>query len=577
MNATAKIEKNPRHFLPEDFTVTTWDVLQPYFEDLQSREINNKEQLDKWLKDISELEAVVSEDACWRQIKMTIDTTNKEYEDAFTYFCLEIEPKMKPYFFEINKKLLASPYKSELDQDQYFPYLRNVDTAVNLYREQNVPIQAELSVLAQQYGVISGQMTIEVDGKEYTLQQSARFLQSPDRKLREEVYRKIAARRLQDKDKLNELFDKLLAGRQQVAKNAGYDNYRDYKFKELGRFDYTPEDCYEFHQAVKEHILPLQKMLVEARRQRLGLDIMRPWDGDAEPEGTEPLHPFTTGKELSDGAIEVFGKLRPFFRDCLNTMIDMNRMDLESRIGKAPGGYNCPLAETGVPFIFMNAAGTIGDLITMMHEGGHAVHSFLSHPLTLSAFKEYPMEIAELASMSMELFTMEHWDVFFKNESELHRAKLEEMERVISVLPWIATIDKFQHWLYTNPGHSIAQREEQWMSILNEFSTGVTDWSGFEEFRRNFWQKQLHLFEVPFYYIEYGIAQLGAIAMWRQYRNNKEQALDNYMQALSLGYTKTLKELYATAGIKFDFSPAYIHELGTFVKDRLVEMGLKAH
>ena len=247
MEATAKIQKNPRTFLPEDFTVTTWDALAPYFEDLKLREVSNKEELNAWLKDISELEAVISEDASWRQIKMTIDTTNREYEDAFTYFCLEIEPKMKPYFFEINKKLLASPFKSDLPATEFFPYLRNVDTAVNLYRDENVPIQAELSVLAQQYGTISGQMTIEVESKEYTLQQAARFLQKPDRKLREEVYRKISARRLQDKDKLNELFDKLLAGRQQVAKNAGFDNYRDYKFKELGRFDYTPEDCFEFH------------------------------------------------------------------------------------------------------------------------------------------------------------------------------------------------------------------------------------------------------------------------------------------------------------------------------------------
>ncbi|MBL7719275.1 MAG: M3 family oligoendopeptidase [Flavipsychrobacter sp.] len=576
MNATARIEKNPRTFLPEDFTLTTWEALQPYFEDLKNRAINSREELDHWLKDVSELEAVISEDASWRQIKMTIDTTNKEYEDAFTYFCLEIEPKMKPYFFEINKKLLSSPYQGELDNGEFFPYLRNVATAVSLYREQNVPIQAELSVLAQQYGTISGQMTVEVQGKEYTLQQAARFLQKPDRGLREEVFGKIAARRLQDKDKLNELFDQLLAKRHEVALNAGFDNYRDYKFKELGRFDYTPEDCFNFHQAVKEHILPLQKMLVEARRQRLGLEVMRPWDGDAEPEGTEPLQPFSTGQELQDGAREVFGRLRPFFKECLDTMVDMKRLDLESRIGKAPGGYNCPLAETGVPFIFMNAAGTIGDLITMMHEGGHAVHSFLSHPLKLSAFKEYPMEIAELASMSMELFTMEHWDVFFKNEAELHRAQLEEMERVITVLPWIATIDKFQHWLYTHPGHTAAQREEEWMNILQEFSTGITDWSGYEEYRQNFWQKQLHLFEVPFYYIEYGIAQLGAIAMWRQYRQNKEQALDNYMKALSLGYTKTLKELYATAGIQFDFSPAYINELGAFVKERLTEMGLKA-
>lgn len=569
-----RIEKLKRNFLPEDFKMTTWDALQPYFDKLIATEINSKEELESWLRNISELEAVISEDACWRQINMTCDTTNKEYEDAFTYFCMEIEPQMKPYFFELNKKMLASPFIKELDEAQYYPYLRSVRNAVHLYREENVAIQAEMSLLAQQYGVISGKMTIEHEGKEYTLQQAARFLQSPDRELRETIFRKIAARRLQDKEELTNLFNKLLEKRQQVAVNAGFENYRDYKFRELGRFDYTPADCFAFHDAVREHILPLHKMLVERRRKKLGLDVMRPWDGDAEPIGTEPLHPFETGKELSDKAIAVFGKLGNYFSGCLNTMTDMKRMDLESRVGKAPGGYNCPLAETGVPFIFMNAAGTVNDVITMMHEGGHAVHSFLSHSLPLSSFKEYPMEIAELASMSMELFSMEHWDIFFSNKDELQRAQIDELERVISVLPWIATIDKYQHWLYTNPGHTNEQREAEWMKILAEFSTGVTDWTGFEEYRAYFWQKQLHLYEVPFYYIEYGIAQLGAIAMWRQYRENKEQALENYKAALALGYTKTLKELYATAGIRFDFSPAYVAELGSFVKERLVEMGV---
>lgn len=574
MNDTATISAPVRHFLPADFKITTWDALQPYFEDLQNRSLDTKQQLEDWLKDMSELEAVISEDASWRQINMTCDTTSKDFEEAFNYFCLEIEPKMKPYFFELNKKLLDNPHTPELDKANYFPYLRSVDNAVTLYREENIAVQAELSVLAQQYGVISGKMSIELDGKEYTLQQAAKFLQKPDRELREKVFKAVAARRLQDKDELNKLFDMLLERRQLVAKNAGFDNYRDYKFKELGRFDYTPEDCFKFHEAVREHIVPLQRMLVEHRRKRLGLDVMRPWDTDAEPLGTEPLHPFETGKELTEKAITVFKDLGNYFGRCLEIMQDMHRLDLESRKGKAPGGYNCPLAETGVPFIFMNAAGTIGDVITMMHEGGHAVHSFLSHDLALSAFKEYPMEIAELASMSMELFSMEHWDVFFADEAKLKRAKIEEMERIISVLPWIATIDKFQHWLYTNPGHSIEQREEEWMKILNEFSTGVTDWTGFEEYRKNFWQKQLHLYEVPFYYIEYGIAQLGAIAMWRQYRGNKQQALENYKKALALGYTKTLKELYATAGIKFDFSPAYITELGSFVKGALNEMGI---
>lgn len=575
INNAAQIEKIERNFLPTDYQLTDWASLAPYLEDLKNRELNSKADLEKWMHDMSEVEAVIGEDAAWRQIKMTLDTTDKEVEEAFTYFCMEIEPKMKPYFFALNKKLLDCPYTQELDKETYYPYLRSVKNAVELYREENVALEAELSVLAQQYGAISGKMTIEHDGKEYTLQQAAKFLQQSDRQLREDIFTKVATRRLQDVDELNTLFNKLLALRQQVAENAGFDNYRDYKFKALGRFDYTPEDCFAFHDAVREHILPLNKMLSEHRRKRLGLDTMRPWDGSAEPVGVDPLQPFETGKELSDKSIQVFDKLGKYFSGCLQTMTEMQRLDLESRKGKAPGGYNCPLPETGVPFIFMNAAGTIGDLITMMHEGGHAVHSFLSHELPLSSLKEYPMEIAELASMSMELFSMEHWDIFFDDKNELHRAQLEELERVISVLPWIATIDKYQHWLYTHPGHSNEERTTAWLSILDEFSNNLTDWTGFEEYRANFWQKQLHLFEVPFYYIEYGIAQLGAIAMWRQYRDNKGQALANYMQALSLGYTKTLPQLYDTAGIQFNFSPSYVSELGSFVQERLNEMGVK--
>lgn len=570
----AKPEAKPRQFLPKDFQISDWDSLRPYFEKLQSQAIESADALHRWLDDLSELEAVISEDACWRQIRMTQDTANPEYEQAFTYFVSEIEPRMKPFFFVLNNKLAESAYASDLDPARFFPYLRSVRNSIELYREENIPIQSELSLLAQQYGVLSSKMSIHHDGQEYTLQQAARFLQNPERGVREEVYQKIATRRLADQEPLNELFDKLLTKRHQVALNAGFENYRDYKFRELGRFDYSPEDCFRFHDAVREHILPLQALLQAHRAKRLGLEKLRPWDTDAEPADIVPLHPFQDGKELTRKAIDVFGRLRPFFGECLNTMQDMQRLDLDSRKAKAPGGYNCPLAESGVPFIFMNAAGTMGDVITMMHEGGHAVHSFLSHDLELSAFKEYPMEIAELASMSMELFTMEHWDEYYPETADLQRAKLEELERVISVLPWIATIDKFQHWLYTHIGHTVPEREQAWMEILQSFSTGQVDWSGFGEYRKNFWQKQLHLFEVPFYYIEYGIAQLGAVAMWRQFRGNEQQALDNYCKALSLGYTRTLHELYQTAGIRFDFSPEYVAELGAFLRDALAEVGL---
>jgi oligoendopeptidase F len=311
--------------------------------------------------------------------------------------------------------------------------------------------------------------------------------------------------------------------------------------------------------------LPLVNRINENKRKKLGLDSLRPWDTEAEPAGTEPLHPFNSGEELITKTISCFDRLNPFFGDCLRTMRTMGRFDLESRKGKAPGGYNCPLAETGAPFIFMNAAGQMGDLTTMVHEGGHAIHSFLAHPLELSAFKDYPMEIAEVASMSMELFSMAHWELFFDNKNDLARAREHQLERVISIFPWIATIDKFQHWVYENPGHTLDQRQEKWMEILQEFSSQVIDWQGLEPYRSQGWQRQLHLFEVPFYYIEYGIAQLGAIGLWKQYKENKEKALNNYMAALSLGGTRTLPELYEAAGLQFDFSKEHIKELMEFV------------
>lgn len=565
----AAIKKLPRQFLPEDFVVTTWEALQPYFEELKQRPLTSLEVLEQWLKDMSELEAVISEDACWRQIRMTCDTTDKSLEEAFAYFCMQIQPQLQPYADALNKKLMESEWVKALDQQEYATYLRNVNKQIKLFREENIPLQAELSVMAQQYGAIAGKMTITVNEQEYTLQQAAKFLESDNRALREEVFRKTAARRLADKDALDQLYTSLIGKRQQVAVNAGYANYRDYKFAELGRFDYTKEDCFQFHAAIKEHIVPLTQQILEKHKQKLGLDTLRPWDTEAEPAGIKPLEPFQTGEELINKAIQCFDELGPFFGDCLRVMKQMGRLDLESRKGKAPGGYNCPLAETGVPFIFMNAAGQMKDLTTMVHEGGHAVHSFLSHHLELSAFKEYPMEIAEVASMSMELFTMDHWNIFFDDAAALRRARMQQLERAITIFPWIATIDKFQHWIYEHPQHTVAERTAKWLEILDEFSPAITDWSGLEDYRAITWQRQLHLFEVPFYYIEYGIAQLGAIAMWKQYKENKTQALENYMNALRLGNTRTLPELYKVAGIKFDFSPAYVKELVAFVKTEM--------
>jgi oligoendopeptidase F len=572
MNLSAAIKKIERHFLPQDFTVTTWNALEPYFKNLLEREINSTKNLEQWLKDMSELEAIVSEDACWRQIKMTCDTTDKNLEAAFTFFMMEIQPQIQPYADLLNKKLIASPFIKELDAQKFFTYLRSVKKSIDLFREENIPIQAELSVMQQQYGAIAGKMSVTVNGQEYTLQQASKFLHNHDRNLREDVYKKINERRLQDKDAMHNLYTSLIEKRNQIALNTGYKNYRDYKFVELGRFDYTKEDCFNFHEAVKLHVLPLVAKIYEKKKQKLGLENLRPWDTEAEKEGVEPLKPFSTGSDLLAKTEKCFQQLNPFFADCLKKMDEMKHFDLESRKGKAPGGYNCPLAESGAPFIFMNAAGQMDDVTTMVHEGGHAVHSFLSHNLELSAFKEYPMEIAEVASMAMELFSMNHWQSFFDNEEDLKRAKEHQLERVITIFPWIATIDKFQHWVYENPNHTVEERTTAWMEILNEFSTNTIDYSGLEEFRKIGWQRQLHLFEVPFYYIEYGIAQLGAIGLWMQYQQNPQQAINNYINALSLGGTKTLPELYTAAGLKFDLSPNHIKTLMEFVNEEMEKL-----
>ncbi|MEO7446131.1 MAG: M3 family oligoendopeptidase [Ferruginibacter sp.] len=569
---TAHISPKPRTFLPKDFMLTDWASAEPFFKQLMEREIITTEELKKFLADQSELEAAVSENACWRQIKMTCDTENKILEEDFNNFCLHIQPHIQPYMDSLNKKLVNHPLLETLDEETYHTYLRNVRKSIELFRDENIPIQAEIAVLQQQFGQISGAMTISVEGKEYTLQQASKFLENKDRDLREKVYRLIQERRQQDKQALNELFDKLVSLRNREAQHAGFDNYRDYRFKELGRFDYTKEDCYNFHEAVKLHVLPLVNEIYARKKKKLGLETLRPWDMEAEPEGHTSLKPFKDSDELLQKSIDCFSQLRPFFGDCLQQMKEMKHLDLESRKGKAPGGYNCPLAESGAPFIFMNAAGQMHDVTTMLHEGGHAVHSFLAHPLELNGFKEYPMEIAEVASMSMELFTMDNWDSFFDNEEDLRKAKEHQLERVITIFPWIAIIDKFQHWLYEHPQHSHAERTAAWIDILKYFQDDVVDYSGLETYRSNAWQRQLHLYEVPLYYIEYGIAQLGAIGMWMQYKNDPEKALDNYCAALSFGATKTLPELFRTAGLSFDFSPAKIKGLMNFVHTEMEQL-----
>ena len=569
-NLDMNISAPERKFIAKDLTIQTWEDIESYFVDLKERTIDTKEDYILWLQNRSELDAVLEENAAWRYIKMTIDTRDQTLTDAYTYFVTEIQPKLAPFEDELNQKMLHSPFMESLKNEKdYFIYFRSVQKELDLFRTENIAIEAEISEESQQYGAISAAQMIEFDGEKMTMQKASTLLKDLDENIRKKAFLLISERRAQDNQALDELFSSLIAKRHQIALNAGFKNFRDYKFHALGRFDYTKEDCFDFHNSIKKHIVPLVKQIQQKQADLLGVEKLKPWNLEVDPLGRKALKPFETGQELLEGTVKMFENIDPYFADCIQTMNEMGHLDLESKAGKSPGGYNYPLYEIGVPFIFMNAVGSLRDLVTMVHEGGHAIHSFLSRDLALTGFKNLPSEIAELASMSMELLSMDQWEIFFDDTEDLKRAKIEQLETILKILPWVATIDEFQHWIYENPTHSVEQRQNQWEKISKDYGTGLVDWSGYEDFKSRSWQRQLHLFEVPFYYIEYGIAQLGALAIWKNSKKDLALAIQDYKNALKLGYTQQIPEIYQTAGIEFNFSEKYIQDLAQFLKKEL--------
>ena len=566
MNAT---QKTNRKYLPVNFDIKTWSDLESIYNELLDRKIASSAELEKWMLDVNELEAAVSENFAWRYIKQSCDTENPELNKSYEFFVTEIDPKIAPLSDKLNKKLIASPFIKDLDQKKYFTYLRSVKNSIELFREENVELQSQIATKSSQYGSITGKQTITYDGKEITLQQAALYLKNTDRKIREEVYNLIQNRKKQDENTLNKLFQELVDLRNQVALNAGFQNYRDYKFKELGRFDYNQDDCKSFHASIKKYFVPLSKAIDEQRKKELNVDSYRPWDSEVDPGNNKPLHPFETADELLKKSIECFNVTDTYFGECLSTMQEMKHLDLASRKGKAPGGYNYPLYESGVPFIFMNAVGLQRDVVTMVHEGGHAVHAFLTKDYKINEFKSVPSEVAELASMSMELISMKRWDIFYKDANDLNRAKKEQLEKIIKTLCWIACVDAYQQKLYENPKQTTEERYKLWVETYNEYESGVLDYSGLEDNVKRMWHAQLHIFEVPFYYIEYGFAQLGALAVWKNFMQNAPQAIQQYKDALSLGYTVSIPNVYKAAGIKFDFSDNYMSSVADFVWQEL--------
>ena len=569
MRATALPRARRRNYLPVRFKLTVWERLQPFYEELLQRQLFSLKDLENWLLDRSELDAFVSESFAWRYINISSNSSDEQAQESYQYAIRELSPRIADYTFKLNSKLVHHPLRDQLDPTRFGIYLRAIKNLVELFREENVKLETEVQLESKQHGKIFSEMTVGINEVNLTLQKASALLEEPNRNYREDVYHKINRRILQDADNLEELYDTLLKKRHQIALNAGFSNFRDYRFRKLGRFDYTPQDCTDFHDSIRDEILPLVDQLYAHRKEDLQLPELRPWDLHVDTSGQAPLRPFKNMDDLVHKASACLQRVHPQFGDVLHQMREMGHLDLDSRPGKRPGGYNMPLLLTGIPFIFMNASRSLGDMRTLLHECGHAVHSYLTRDLPLSFTRRVPSEVAELAAMSMELLTMDHWDVFFEDEAALRRARLQQLENVLKVLPWIATIDKFQHWVYTHPGHSQQERKETWLSCFREFNSSHINHHGLEEYEVHLWHKQLHLFEVPFYYIEYGIAQLGAIAIWQQYRQHPAQTVERYRTALRLGYTRSIRDIYQTAGIEFNFSRSYVHQLGQFIKTEI--------
>ena len=570
MNDVLEIpERKKRIFVAENFEPSTWEAIEPYFKNLLEREINSLEVLHNWLKDWSEFDAVLGEYSRWVYVRTTIDTSDQKAQAELVNLYATIYPKMVVQNNLLDSKFVNNPFIGELDQDVFYTTIRRVKKSLELFREENIPLNSEMQMKQTTYDQIAGAQSIRYKGAELTVQQAMVYLKSNDRSQREEVFNLIKERKLQDVETLDNLFTELIQLRHKVAVNAGFKNYLEYRFEELGRFDYTPADCLQFHASIEEVLMPKVNELFEARRKELGLDVLKPWDKDVDTSGKEPLKPYNNTAELVEKTIECFNRLDPYFGERIEIMKRMNYLDLDSRLNKGTGGYNMGMPEIGVPFIFMNSANSEHDLVTMVHEGGHAIHTFLTRDLELNAFKDTTSEIAEVASMAMELMSMEHWDIFYKNPDDLNRARKTHLQYIFSLLTKTCLGDSFQFWLYTNPNHTVQQRRDKWVELNKRFTPANIDGSGSELYLETSYQSILHFYVVPFYYIEYAFAELGSLALWKNFKQNPDKTIADYKNALSLGYTKPIPVFYETAGVKFDFSKEYISSIVSFLTKEL--------
>jgi oligoendopeptidase F len=552
---------------PQAIADATWPDLEPLYEALATASIDDPRA---WLLEWSKLEEIIEEAGTLSMIAYTCDTSDPAKEAANLRWSSEIFPKAVEMQVRLARRLVEVGYTEPALET----VLRGFRTDIEIFREENVPLFSELETLVAAYQKITGGLTVEWNGETKTVPQLQPFLKDRDRGVREKAFRVGARAYLDRRDEMAALFDQMYEKRQQVARNAGFSDFQAYAFRSKHRFDYTPDDCAAFHRAVESTVAPAVERLMEHRRQRLGVDSVRPWDTQVELEGARPLKPFSDVQGLVEPARRVFTSLDPELGAQFNLMADEGLLDLESRPGKAPGGYCTKLSWRGMPFVFMNAVGVPDDVSTLVHEAGHSFHDFAMHRQPYVWQRNVSHEAAELASMSMELLAAPYLELptGYYPPDEARTARMEHLEDVLVTLAHIASVDAFQAWIYTSgQGGDAAARDAAWLDIRTRFERGV-DWRGLEPERVSRWYRQLHIFEYPFYYIEYGIAQLGALQLWRASLSDPAGTITRYREALALGGTVTLPEMYRTAGANLVFNAQDMGELVALVESELAKL-----
>lgn len=541
-----------RTFVPTDADLGNPSVVEGLYKNLENRPLGSGAALEKWLLDWSDLDSWLDEEGSIRYVDMTCQTDDDAKEKRYLDFVENVQPLASVCNNRLEKKFLACEHHSALPRDRFEVYTRQIQNSAAIFREENVPLQTEDEKLRQQYQKVTGGLTVQYDGREQTMQQMGRYLESTDRAVRREAWELMAEKWAEVRDEIETLYDKMVAVRHNIGVNAGFANYRDYAFKELERFDYSAQDCASFADAIAEIGVPAARRLGEKRKAQLGVESLRPWDMAVDPLGREPLRPFEGAEQLIDGCARMFARVHPDFAGQFDVMRCGKLLDLESRKGKAPGGYMMEYKGRRVPFIFMNAVGTHDDVQTLLHEGGHAFHVFAAAGEPLADLRDPPIEFAEVASMGMELIAGPFLKEFY-GPAEAKRAWQDHLDGIVRFFPYMATIDQLQHWAYTHPTHSREERKEVWVALNHRFADWV-DYSGHNDALAYNWHRKGHPFTVPFYYVEYGIAQLGALGVWLNSKKDYPGAVAAYRKALSLGGRRPLPELFSTAGVRFDFS-----------------------